>query len=240
MTESALLGIAGAVLGVLTGVWGSRLIAIGLQGQLAPWVRFDLDAPVLLFVGLATVATVCLTGLVPALYSVRSAASHSFHRTTAGRSRLRLLGSVTSVQVALSLAMLVVGATIADDFRHLVSTDPGVAPNDLMTFQVSMSGSSVQTREERVEFAYALEEALGSDRGRFLGRRRLIPAPGGQLGVVPPGGRTFTRWRNAEKALRSYSTRSSRPDTSKPWGFRFSEAAVLTGWTDEKRAPGSP
>lgn len=160
LTESALLGAAGAILGTVMGVWGSRAVASGLEGQLAPWVTLDFSAPVFVFVALTTIAAVALSGLVPALYSIRSVPSHGFRGATAGRARLRALGLVTSLQVALSLAMLVIGGTIVDDFRRLASTDPGVAPEGLATFQLSMSGSSVQSSDERVEFAYALEERL--------------------------------------------------------------------------------
>jgi putative ABC transport system permease protein len=59
LTESLLLAAAGAALGILLAAWGIRLFAnmMAAEHPLPYWVRFDLDAPVLLCTLLAAAGT---------------------------------------------------------------------------------------------------------------------------------------------------------------------------------------
>ena len=73
LTESVLLALAGAALGCLLAAWGIRLLETTTFAEhpLPYWVRFDLDAPVLLCTLLAAVGTGLLFGLAPAASATR-------------------------------------------------------------------------------------------------------------------------------------------------------------------------
>ena len=149
LTESVLLSLCGAVLGMLFAKWGSRLL-VGFLDTNAGHVSLDLsiDARVLGFTIVVAMATGLLFGLAPAWRSTRvspQAAMKSGGRGVAeGHSRFTLGKALVIAQVALSLVLLMGAGLMLGTFRSLARLDPGfqrdavlIASTDLRSLKYS-------------------------------------------------------------------------------------------------------
>ena len=149
LTESVLLSLCGAVLGMVFAKWGSRLL-VGFLDTNAGHVSLDLsiDARVLGFTIAVATATGLLFGLAPAWRSTRvspQAAMKSGGRGVAeGHSRFTLGKALVVAQVALSLVLLMGAGLMLGTFRSLATLDPGfqrdavlIASTDLRSLKYS-------------------------------------------------------------------------------------------------------
>lgn len=157
LTESLLLTVTGAALGIAVTPWMSRalkylmppgpmqlLVSIGTRPNLA----------VLLFtIGLCAFVTV-VAGVVPALQVGRlnlSARLNDGGRSgAAGRGRHRLRSVLVASEVALALVALVGAGLFARGFQTTMRIDPGFDPNHVLLnqFYLSTSGYDLQQRKE--------------------------------------------------------------------------------------------
>ncbi|MGC1485587.1 MAG: ABC transporter permease [Candidatus Acidiferrum sp.] len=146
LTESVLLSIAGAALGVLLAFWGATGLAAFLASNWYHPLEIDLqpDATVLVF----TIAVALLTGigfgLAPALRGARidvapalkensgslSAATH------AGGRRFGLGSSLVVTQVALSMVVLIGAGLLVRTLEKLRSVNPGFDTHNILLFSV--------------------------------------------------------------------------------------------------------
>jgi putative ABC transport system permease protein len=149
LTESVLLSVVGAVVGVLLAAVGVRaLLAIGAS-KLPRLESVTFDARVLLFT-LATVAvTGVLVGFAPAIRlagtDVRTLLNESTRSTSGGRSTGRWLSVMTVAEIALAI-MLVAGAGwLVRGFASLKNVDAGFVPEQRVIFDVSFQGAKYRT-----------------------------------------------------------------------------------------------
>jgi predicted permease len=154
LTESTLLSSIGAALGILVAWLTSRLL-VDILSTGPRQVVLDL-APnwhVLCFNIVAAAATGVLFGLAPAFQATVAAPSPAMQgdaRMT--HSRSRLLPALISVQVALSLVLLVGAGLFARTLQNLVTIDPGFRREGL--FLVDVDGRDLGYRDARLASFY--------------------------------------------------------------------------------------
>jgi putative ABC transport system permease protein len=129
LTESLLLGLTAAALGILCAYWARDLLWTLLPGGRPPTLDFSLDARVLLFtLGLAVVSTL-LFGLVPSLQASKPSQMAVLRdRTDAPSGTGRwygLRGMLVAAQIAFSLIALVGSALFIHSLRNAQEVDPG-------------------------------------------------------------------------------------------------------------------
>jgi predicted permease len=149
LTESVLLSVAGATLGVLLAFWG----ATGLAGFLASsWyhpLEIDLrpDATVLFFtIGVALLTGIAF-GLAPAFRGTRinvapALKENSGSISTAGHAGGRRFGlgsSLVVTQVALSMVVLIGAGLFVRTLQKLRSINPGFDTRNILLFSVDPS-----------------------------------------------------------------------------------------------------
>jgi predicted permease len=128
LVESLLLALAGGASGLLLAVWMLELVAAYRPPINIPvWIETAVDWRVLLFALGASLLTVVLFGLAPALQATRtdlvSALKDAGQR--AGRSRSRLRSGLVVAQVTLSLMLLVAAGLTLRALGRLQTTSPG-------------------------------------------------------------------------------------------------------------------
>lgn len=145
LTESAIVTVGGAVLGV-----GAAWMMIRVLPVLAParYPRMDdvqLDARVLAFAALAALVTLLVSGVIPAWRGTRFGLAESLHGgdgAVAGGfrgARARRLRDALLVAESAFAVMLLVGACLlARSFVRLIQVEPGYVTDGVLTARVLM------------------------------------------------------------------------------------------------------
>jgi len=145
LTESVLLAIFGAALGLLLAYWGLDALLALAPDALPRSEHLGLNARALFFTGGMAVLTGILFGLAPALQTARvnlnDALREGDGHASFGPRRRRLSAAMVCGEVALSLILLVGSGLLIRTFIGLLSTDPGFDPRDLLTLQIWTTGS---------------------------------------------------------------------------------------------------
>ena len=173
LTESAMLSLAGAAIGMTISHWGLKALLAMSPADIPDLLQIGLDVRVLLFtLGIALV-TGLLFGIVPALQASRQNLRETFHesgtRATSGIDSRRLRGALVVAEVAFSLVLLISAALLLRSFVELRDIDPGFNPSNVLTMQMSMTGGQYDTTAsqhnlfrsaiERIELLPAVESA---------------------------------------------------------------------------------
>jgi predicted permease len=140
LTESVLLSLAGAGLGLLTAVWGLKAV---VPGAMPRSNDIHLNILVLLFALGVAVAVGILFGLTPALRSARLNLQEGERTASAGATGAQ--SGLVVFQMALTLVLLVGASLLLRTIRHLWETNPGFEPRHLVTFKVGLSPSLTKT-----------------------------------------------------------------------------------------------
>src|SRR5579862_4352448 len=149
LTESLLLSITGAAIGLVAAQWGVSLLLSAIpESQLLamPYLRSaGVSFPVLAFLCLINLLTALLFGLVPALTAARSSANDILKDETRGgtsASHARLRGSLVVVEIAVTLILLVAGSLMLQSLHALLRHGRGFNPHNVLTFSVNLPDAS--------------------------------------------------------------------------------------------------
>ncbi|HSE54056.1 MAG TPA: ABC transporter permease, partial [Gemmatimonadales bacterium] len=141
LTESLLLSLAGAALGLLLQQWfAAGLLALS-PPELPRLATVRLDRWVLGFTLLIAIATAVLFGLAPAWRASRLDLQTALRRnaaTTTGAEGRRLRGSLVGVEIALALVLLFGAGLLIRSFVQLRSADLGCRPAHLVTARIGL------------------------------------------------------------------------------------------------------
>lgn len=162
LTESAVLGLSGGVLGVLLAATGIRPFVTFWPGTLPRAAEVHLDWRVLLFAIAASLASGLLFGLAPAL----RAQSHKVEQTlraggraVAGGSR-RLHGSFVISEIALAVVLLISAGMLGRTLLRLSSLDPGVDIRNVLVTRAAISpGALASPAQIRAAWQDVLDRA---------------------------------------------------------------------------------
>jgi predicted permease len=171
LTESLVLSLAGAGLGLLFAMWGSRAL-VGLFPNIDP-PDLTPDATVLAFTLGVCALTSVLFGLAPAglLFAPRKSQAVDPHlliksggRTLGeGPSRFSIAKTLVVAQIALSLVMVIGAGLLVTTWQQLVAIDPGFRSDGVLL-------TSVNTRPARLP-----RNQLGPTYTRILDDLRAMP-----------------------------------------------------------------
>ncbi|HLW53404.1 MAG TPA: ABC transporter permease [Candidatus Angelobacter sp.] len=164
LTESVLLSLAGAAVGVLLAQWGTAiLVRVAPQG-LARISDAGLDLRVLAFTLVVALVTGVLFGLAPAAQVSRSdlnrALTESSRGSSAGPSGARVRSMLVTSQLAIALVLLIGAGLLLRSFSRLKHVDPGFRADHVLTFLLEVPSE----RHPRPQRALFVSELLGSVR----------------------------------------------------------------------------
>jgi predicted permease len=162
LTESVLLALFGAMLGVVLASWGTGVIpAEGL-----PRLDFFSHGRVLWFAVIAAVACGIVFGLAPALWATRTDLSRAMKqgvREGADR-RSRLRSALMVLQVALAVVLLTGAGLFVHSLRNVQSIDPGFDVDHMLRVSIDLKTAGYSDTA-RAEFYDRAADALRATPG---------------------------------------------------------------------------
>jgi putative ABC transport system permease protein len=238
LTESVLLAGLGGVAGAVLAVWGTDVIVALSPEGLTRIMETRVDARVLAFTGLISLATGVAFGLAPALIisstNLAEALREGARGATASLHTNRTRGLLVIVEVALALVLLVGAGLLIQSFVRLQQVALGFDPRGVLTFNVAMS-TDTNTRPEQIAGFY-----------RQLGERlRALPGVvnAGVVFQLPLSGAGATTGLNIEGKPDNSSNRSNGvihmvdPDYFRTMGIPLVKGRGFTERDDLNSAP---
>jgi predicted permease len=194
LTESVLLSVAGAGLGLLIAMLGVRSVLAAVPESLPRSENIGVNAPVLLFTLGVSIAVGILFGLAPAFKSSKADLQVSLKEGGRGSTNYhhRAQGALVIVQIGLTLVLLVGAGLLVRTIRRLWDVNPGFDTQHVITFKVGVSPSLTKTvASTRIAYQQLIE--------------RIRQIPGVQAAAfsdsVPLSGQggTMPFWINSQK-----------------------------------------
>lgn len=142
LTESVLLSLVGGSLGLLLAVWWSDLLVALGKEDIPRAIHVGIDWRVLGFTFGVSILTGLVFGLFPAIHSSKTQLTESLKeggRTSgAGSYRNRIRGGLVVTELAVAVVLLVAAALLIQSLWRLQQVNPGLQPNNVLTFNVSL------------------------------------------------------------------------------------------------------
>jgi predicted permease len=155
LTESVLLALGAALLGLLLASWGTRLVIAAGPGTLPRSQGIGLDPYVLLFTLVVSILTGVLFGLAPAFHSAKVNPQESLKEGArgSGGGRHRAEGVFVVVEVGLAVVLLAGAGLMIQTLWRLWRIDTGFNPHNVLTTQVALS-PTVMASPASIRLAY--------------------------------------------------------------------------------------
>jgi putative ABC transport system permease protein len=160
LTESVLLSLAGAALGLIIAEWWVSLIVNHMPPDvarfIAGWYTIRLDANAFLFTLAVAVVSGIVSGIAPSwLHSqtnISETLKESGRGTTSGRSRHRLRSVLVVGEIALALVLLVGAGLLVKSFHALLSVHENYHAESVLTLTLSLPNDQYGQKPARVAF----------------------------------------------------------------------------------------
>src|SRR5205814_206454 len=140
LTESTLLALTGAAVGILLAVGGLALLRALALPTLPPYAALSLDGGAVLVTLLAALGTGLAFGLAPALAAGRWQPQGTLREATRGsgegRHARQLRGVLVATQIALSLSLLVGAGLLGRSLWAMATAPLGFEPDGVLTARV--------------------------------------------------------------------------------------------------------
>jgi putative ABC transport system permease protein len=163
-TESLLLALLSAGMGVVLAAWGLKVIKLYGAQQLPRLDEVQIDLPVLIFTVIISILTALLFSLLPALKASRPDINEVLKAgaktaTSSGSSQL-WRDSLVVAEVALGLVLLIGAGLMMRSFASLTNVNPGFDPNNVLTARITLSGPAYEDTEARRRYVSQTLERL--------------------------------------------------------------------------------
>jgi predicted permease len=167
LTESALLAVIGAGLGLGLTVIGVRLWLASMPNADWPyWYQFAVSPRVFAYLLTVSLGSLLLFGLGPAwLVSNAYPAGHltnASRRAKAGHRSRRISGVLLTVQVALTLSLLAGAGLLARTLLVVYRADSMVDTSPVTIAGIDLTGARYRAGSERIRFFDELEQRTGA------------------------------------------------------------------------------
>ena len=165
LTESVVLALGGAGLGLLLAAWGTKSALAVLPVALPRAEEVGLDIRVLIFTGVVSIFGGILFGLAPALKTSRSNLQETLKEGGRGTSsaRYRAQGVFVVVEMAMALVLLTGAGLMIRSLMRLWSVNPGFDPHNVIKFDVALPPSANGVSADAARSTYRqLHDTLAS------------------------------------------------------------------------------
>lgn len=142
LTESVMLSLLGAVVGVLLAFWGLRLLQAMIPDSIPSAGSIGVDGGVLAFTAALAVVTGMVFGIVPAWSSARIRINETLKeasgRTGTSKASGRLRSMLVVAEIAVSVILLVGAGLLIQSYVRLRSVQMGIQPGNVVTMKMAL------------------------------------------------------------------------------------------------------
>ncbi len=161
ITESLSLAIFGGALGALLAVAGVKLLVSLGEDNIPRTANVKIDATVLAFTLLISLATGLLFGLAPAIRTMKENLVDALKDGIRGGSEATVKNRTRSLLVvfesAIAVMLLIAAGLLIRSLVALQNVDPGFDPNNVLTLRVDLPRQKYNTPEKASNFFEQLE-----------------------------------------------------------------------------------
>ncbi|HUQ80379.1 MAG TPA: ABC transporter permease [Gemmatimonadaceae bacterium] len=150
MTESGVLALAGATLGVMVAYAATGVIGRAVANQIPHFASLRTDGVVLLYAFAMTVGAVLLFTAAPVLEVFRGSLALRRARGGASDPGRRVLTRLVTGEVAVSVTLLVLAVMLVSSFQRVMRADPGFTPERVLTFRLTLPSATYATPAQRL------------------------------------------------------------------------------------------
>jgi putative ABC transport system permease protein len=170
VTESVLLAIAGAAVGLLVAYWGINAIRGGMPPEIEQyilgWKDIQMDWRALLFTLTAAVLSGIVAGLAPAWQCSRpnltAALKEGGRGGSSGGARHRLRNILVVAEVTLAVVLLAGAGLMVRGFGTLLDRGRQLDPATLLTLRLALTDNKYHEPYQRAQFYQSVMERIGS------------------------------------------------------------------------------
>jgi predicted permease len=163
--ESVLLALAGGVLGIVLAQLGLQWL-VKLRADLPRAESIHLDATAVLFSVAVAVLCGVVAGLAPALTEdeeqILQTLQESSRSVSGSRASLRLRRSLLSIEVALTVVLLVGAGLFLRSYQKLRAVDVGVPTANILTMTIDLPEAGYKEGPKKVAFFEQLIARIGA------------------------------------------------------------------------------
>ena len=202
LTESVLLSVLGAALGLLAAIWGVAAFGTAKTLPIPRTSPITVNATVLLFTIAVSVLVGVLFGLAPALQAGRMNLSEELKASTnsvvsASPGRRLFRDALVVGEIAVSLALLVGAGLLLRSFARLRSEDIGVQKQNVLTMDLNLPAATYKTFAAEQRFVEQLLQRIRAIPGvQSAALSSEIAIDGGSNGYVTVPGNTNPKLAN--------------------------------------------
>jgi putative ABC transport system permease protein len=182
LTESLVLGLAGALLAVPFAFLAIRVFISLNAAHMRRIESAGINGTVLAFTAGIAVLTSIIFGLVPALRASSPNLTEFMKEgrgTTSSASHQRLRGVLVVAETTLGLALLVVAGLLLRSFHRILSVDPGMNSHNVLTLNFDLPEKKYN-EQQQIEFYTQLQHRLENVPGvTSVGAVTPLPLSGG-------------------------------------------------------------
>jgi|HubBroStandDraft_6_1064221.scaffolds.fasta_scaffold02658_4 putative ABC transport system permease protein len=237
LTESILLSLLGAALGLLGAFWAVSFLQSAETLPIPRANPIQIDWTVLLFTIGVSILVGTLFGLVPAMQSFRLNLSEELKSSAqavvspSGTRRL-LRDALVAGEIAASLALLIGAGLLLRSFARLRNSGIGVQTENVITMGVNLPTAKYQTLAARRQFFDQLIERIKREPGvQAAAVSSEIPLEGGNNGYITVPGQD-----NPALATQLVEWNNITPDYFRAYGVPVLQGRIFTPEEVERTA----
>ncbi|MFL6520820.1 MAG: ABC transporter permease [Chthoniobacterales bacterium] len=228
LTESVLLSGLGGIFGLILAQWGTEALIKTVPQNIPRIANIQLDATVLIFTLVVSLATGVIFGVVPAWQAshvdLNSSLKSGSRTGSAGEGKGRVRNALIIVEVALALVLLISAGLLIQSFARLGRVQPGLRTERLLTARIGLPDVGYPKNENLIAFF-----------DQFLPRVRAIPGVESASAIVPlplSGSNMVTSFDKADSPLpqgqrNAAPVRIIAPDYFKTMGIPVRQGRVF-------------
>jgi predicted permease len=167
LTESLLVSVVGACLGILVSYWAIGFLVPRLPEYSYPnEANFHINLPVLCFSVFLAIVCGVVFGLFPALQSMHPEISQVMQtgtrRLTGSVAGKRLHTTLIAGQIALALLLLTAAGAAIDGFRRMLHVSLGYQPQHVMSVTIPLNEDAHKTWADRTRYFTELHDKMAA------------------------------------------------------------------------------